>query len=77
MLLVYPCAVEIKCLYFCSSTQGSRKGKKGEDKGDVLIMDKSLGVTYCVPDIHWKFEIVGRAGIGISGLNSVSWGLLK
>ena len=27
---------------------------------------------YCVPDTHWKFEIVGRAGMRRSGLNSRS-----
>lgn len=32
----------------------------------------SLGVVYCVPEIHCKFEIVGRGGIMASGLKSLS-----
>jgi hypothetical protein len=33
----------------------------------------SAGVTYCVPEIHWMFDIVGRGGTIRSGLYSVSF----
>jgi hypothetical protein len=32
----------------------------------------SAGVTYWVPEIHWKFDMVGRGGITASGLKSLS-----
>lgn len=34
----------------------------------ILRRLRSSIVTYCVPDIHWKFDIVGRAGTGVFGL---------
>ena len=31
-----------------------------------------MGLTYCVPAIHCKLEIVGRGGMTASGLKSLS-----
>lgn len=38
----------------------------------LLSMSKSAGETYCVPEIHCRFEMVGRGGISACGLNSLS-----
>lgn len=39
---------------------------------NILRISKSLGVTCCVPDIHCRFDIVGRGGTTASGLKIVS-----
>lgn len=40
--------------------------------GNILKISKSLGVTCCAPDIHCRFDIVGRVGTTASGLKIVS-----
>ena len=45
----------------------------GGRSGPPIRMSISAGVTYCVPVIHWTFEIVGRGGMRASGLKSLSW----
>lgn len=40
--------------------------------GNILRISKSLGVTCCAPDIHCRFDIVGRDGITASGLKILS-----
>lgn len=38
----------------------------------ILSVSISVGVTYCVPDIHCKFDIVGLGGTIASGLKILS-----
>lgn len=53
--------------------EGGLVGKWEEgQRGGLLKMSMSEGVTYCVPATHWKFEIVGLGGIRASGLKSLS-----
>lgn len=33
----------------------------------------SAGVTYWVPETHWKLEMVGRGGMMAAGLKSLSF----
>lgn len=44
----------------------------GRCRENILRISKSLGVTCCVPDIHCRFDIVGRGGTTASGLKIVS-----
>ena len=37
------------------------------------MTSRSVGVKYCVPEIHCTFEIVGRGGISNTGLNNSSF----
>jgi hypothetical protein len=47
--------------------------QKGTGESHIpLRISISAGVTYCVPDTHWKLEIVGRGGIASSGLKRAS-----
>jgi hypothetical protein len=47
-------------------------GKGGMERGGLLRMSISEGVTYWVPATHWKFEMVGLGGMSACGLNSLS-----
>lgn len=38
----------------------------------LLSLSMSAGVTYVVPEIHCRLDIVGRGGIKASGLKSLS-----
>src|SRR5271156_6719096 len=44
----------------------------GGRSGPPIKRSKSVGLTYCVPAIHCRLEMVGRGGITASGLKSLS-----
>ena len=44
----------------------------GGRSGPPIKRSKSVGLTYCVPAIHCKLEMVGRGGMTASGLKSLS-----